>query len=281
MTQTHPLSPSQAPQLPASPAPLVFLKLGGSLITDKHQPHTTRPTVLARLMREIAAARAARPDLALVLGHGSGSFGHAEGTTYGTREGVHTAEEWQGFAKVQAAAGLLNHLVMEAARAAGLPVVNFPPSASAICRDGALAVLAVAPIQNALAHGLVPVVFGDVAMDETRGGTIVSTEDVFRFLGPRLEPSRLLLAGIEPGVRTRWPDGDILEVVTPDTPLGGIAGSHAADVTGGMASKVQEMLALVKCMPALEVKIFSGVEPGRVQAALEGGAVPGTRVVSG
>ena len=259
---------------------LYFLKLGGSLITDKHQPHTARPAVLARLMREIAAARAARPGLALVLGHGSGSFGHAEGKTYGTRNGVHSAEEWQGFAKVQAAAGQLNQLVLEAARAADLPVVNFPPSASAICRDGEIAVLAVAPIQNALAHGLVPVVFGDVAMDETRGGTIVSTEDVFRFLAPRLQPERVLLAGIEPGVRTHWPEGEILASVTPATPLGGIAGSHAADVTGGMASKVQEMLALVKGLPALEVLIFSGVTEGQVQAALEGSAVPGTRVLS-
>ena len=259
---------------------LIFLKLGGSLITDKHQPRTSRPTVLARLMREIAAARAARPELALVLGHGSGSFGHAEGKTYGTREGVHSAEAWEGFAKVQAAAGLLNHLVLEAARAAGLPVVNFPPSASAICRDGAIVVLAVAPIQNALKHGLVPVVFGDVAMDEIRGGTIVSTEDVFRFLAPRLEPSRVLLAGIEPGVRMHWPEGDILDTLTLATPLAGIAGSQAADVTGGMANKVQEMLELVKCMPALEVLIFSGIEPGRVQAALEGGLVPGTRILS-
>jgi isopentenyl phosphate kinase len=265
---------------------LIFLKLGGSLITDKHQPRTSRPTVLARLMREINAARAARPELALVLGHGSGSFGHAEGKTYDTRNGVHSPEEWRGFAKVQAAASLLNHLVLEAARAAGLPVVNFPPSASAICREGTLVALSVAPIQNALEHGLVPLVFGDVAMDETRGGTIVSTEDVFRFLAPRLDaprlqPSRVLLAGIEPGVRNRWPEGDILERLTPATPLGGVAGSQAADVTGGMASKVQEMLALVTCMPALEVLIFSGVEPGRVQAALEGGAVPGTWVVSG
>jgi isopentenyl phosphate kinase len=261
-------------------SPLIFLKLGGSLITDKHQPRTPRPDVLARLMGEIATARANRPDLALVLGHGSGSFGHAEGKRYGTRNGVHTAEEWHGFAKVQAAAGLLNHLVLEAAQAAGLPVVNFPPSASAVCRDGALVTLAVAPIQHALAHGLVPVVFGDVAMDETWGGTIVSTEDVFRFLAPQLGPSQLLLAGIEAGVRTRWPEGDILDALTPTTPLGGVAGSQAADVTGGMASKVQEMLALVKAMPTLEILIFSGVAPGHVQMALERGAVPGTRVLS-
>ena len=32
---------------------LVFAKLGGSLITDKHTPRTPRTDTLARLMREI------------------------------------------------------------------------------------------------------------------------------------------------------------------------------------------------------------------------------------
>jgi isopentenyl phosphate kinase len=55
---------------------LVFLKLGGSLITDKNQAHTARLDVLERMAFEIAAARAQDQDLKIVLGHGSGSFGH-------------------------------------------------------------------------------------------------------------------------------------------------------------------------------------------------------------
>ena len=35
----------------------VFLKLGGSLITDKTRPHTPRLEVLRRLAGEVAAAR--------------------------------------------------------------------------------------------------------------------------------------------------------------------------------------------------------------------------------
>jgi isopentenyl phosphate kinase len=272
------MSHSPAPRLPGSPAPRLFLKLGGSLITDKHTPRTPRVETLARLMGEIVSALSAQPEMQMVLGHGSGSFGHAEAKKYGTRLGVHSAEEWRGFAEVQAAAGALNQLVQEAARAAGLPIVNFPPSASAVCRDGVIRSLAVEPIQHALEHGLVPLVFGDVAVDETWGGTIVSTEDVFCHLALHLRPSRILLAGIEPGVLAHWPGGEIVPTITPETPLGQIGGSHAADVTGGMASKVREMLALVKELPELAVSIFSGEEPGRVRAALEGQRVPGTSI---
>lgn len=257
---------------------VTFLKLGGSLITDKSKARTPRPEVLARLMAEIAAARAARPGLMLVLGHGSGSFGHVEGSKYGTRQGVRSPEQWRGFAEVQAAAAELNRLVVDAARAAGLPVLNLPPSASAVCRDGVLATMAVDPLAAALAHDLVPLVFGDVALDEVRGGTIVSTEDVFRYLAAILRPERILLAGIEAGVLAHWPGGEVVPALDPGSTLGNIGGSHAADVTGGMAGKVREMLALAEAVPGVSVRIFSGAIPNLVYSALLDEARPGTGI---
>ena len=259
---------------------LTFLKLGGSLITDKSRARTPRPEVLVRLMDEVAAARRARPELKLVLGHGSGSFGHVEASKHGTRGSVRTPGEWRGFAAVQAAAAELNRLVVDAARQAGLPVLNLPPSASALCRDGVIYSLAVEPVTAALLHNLVPLVFGDVALDDVRGGTIVSTEDVFRYLAGVMQPERILLAGIEPGVLARWPGGEIVPRLVPGAAVGGIGASHDADVTGGMASKVKEMLALVEAVPGVVVRIFSGTTPGLVYAALLDEAQPGTTIVA-
>lgn len=257
---------------------MIFLKLGGSLITDKRTPRTPRVGVLARLMAEIAEARAARPDLQIVLGHGSGSYGHIEAKKYGTRNGVHTPEQWQGFADVQHVAGLLNRLVVDAAHEARLPIVNFPPSASVRCYAGVIEAMALAPIRAALEHDLIPLVFGDVAMDDERGGTIVSTEDVFRYLAAHLPPERILLAGSEAGVLTHWPEGEVIPEITSSEALSGLTGSHAADVTGGMASKVREMLALARDVPGVEIRIFSGDEIGQVRAALTGEAMPGTLI---
>lgn len=55
----------------------------------------------------------------------------------------------------------------------------------------------------ALANGILPVVYGDVVFDEVRGGTILSTEDLFQHLAHQLHPERVLLAGLEAGV---WAD---------------------------------------------------------------------------
>jgi hypothetical protein len=65
---------------------LYFLKMGGSLITDKTTPRTPRMEVLNRLAMEIASACAQNPSLHLVVGNGAGSFGHVPARR-GTRNG--------------------------------------------------------------------------------------------------------------------------------------------------------------------------------------------------
>jgi isopentenyl phosphate kinase len=262
----------------ANPQPstcnLQFLKLGGSLITDKARPHTPRPDALARLAQEIAAARQEVEGLQLVLGHGSGSFGHAPAQRYGTRQSVSNPEQWRGFAEVWREAAALNRIVMDALHTAGLPAVAFPPSASVVADDGTVATWDLTPLQAALSAGLLPVIYGDVAFDRQRGGTILSTEDLFDHLARCLRPQRVLLAGLEPGVWADYPACTrMLREITP-TSLSTIApslgGSHAVDVTGGMASKVRQSLALTQEIPGLEVLIFSGEIAGEVKNALSG-----------
>jgi len=119
-----------------------------------------------------------------------------------------------------------------------------------------------------------PVIYGDVVFDTVRGGTILSTEDLFSYLAPQLLPQRILLAGIEAGVWADYPQRKrLVGEITRDTlsrVAPGLEGSAATDVTGGMASKVQLSLELVSQLPQLQVLIFSGEQPGFVRQALSG-----------
>src|SRR5512137_908809 len=151
-------------------AEYVFLKLGGSLITDKTADAVARPRVIRRLAREVRVALSKRPGLKLILGHGSGSFGHVVASRYGTHKGVHGPEAWQGFAQVADAAAQLNRIVTTAFVKEGVPVLSLPPSALARCDKGVLNEFDLAPITTALKAGLVPLVYGDVAFDEALGG---------------------------------------------------------------------------------------------------------------
>lgn len=259
---------------------LVFLKLGGSLITDKTQPESARITVIRRLARELAEALRSRPSLRLVLGHGSGSFGHVAGERFGIRHGVTDEEGWWGFALTAAAAQRLNRLVSDIMLSEGVAAWTLQPSASASCNDGQLVYMDHHPISRALEMGLVPLVYGDVALDEVRGGTIVSTEEVFAWLALRLKPSRIVLAGDVQGVQGVTSNqamgaGTIAEITPQTLPdvMSLLGGSHGTDVTGGMLGKVQTMCALVEKLPELQVRIISGQTAGLVGNVLVDGSL--------
>lgn len=253
------------------PEELVFLKLGGSAITDKRREATAHLDVIQRIAREIAAAREANPGLELLLGHGSGSFGHyvAEKSGY-ARPG-----NWEAYAQTGAAAMRLNRIFADAMLAQGVPVVTMQPSASAVCRDGALEILSVAPIQAVLSHHLLPLVYGDVAIDTARGKVIISTETIFAYLAAVLKPARVVLASIVSGVFTADPHDDpsaqqIPEITPANFPQieSQLRGSHGVDVTGGMLTKVKTMLALVERQPSIHVRLVSALEEGLIERVL-------------
>jgi isopentenyl phosphate kinase len=264
---------------------LVFLKLGGSLITDKRAAETPRLAVITRLAQEIAAARRTDPALQLVIGHGSGSFGHLHGRKYGTRDGVHDAAGWYGYAATGDAAARLNRIVIAALLEAGIPAWSIQPGALIRCEDGRIVAGSEATVELALARGLAPVVYGDVALDTVRGGTIVSTEEIFDRLADELKPARIVLAGEVDGIFTADPQLDPaarpIAEITPATLAaiaGGLGSSHGVDVTGGMRAKVMQSLAMVQRHPGMEIVVCSGLEVGHVEAALAGAAVVGTRI---
>ena len=253
---------------------LTFIKLGGSLITDKQRSFSARQDVITRLVQEIQSAQDAVPDLRIILGHGSGSFGHTEAQKYNTHLGVHTMEEWHGFVQVRRQADALHRIVMDALWNAGLNALSFPASAMAVASDHTDVRMDLQPLQLALQHGLMPVVFGDVVLDRIMGGTILSTEEILAHLCNQLPIQRILIAGLEKGV---WKNPDdphtIFTSLTPaqySDHRKNIQGSMATDVTGGMRSKVETLFSILQDHPEMEAVIFSGEEPDALYHALTG-----------
>jgi isopentenyl phosphate kinase len=263
---------------------LVLLKLGGSLITDKGSPQVAREGLIRRVAGEVRMALDEVPDLRLVLGHGSGSFGHPAAEKYGVQDGLAGSDDWWGYAETAVVAARLNRLVTEALLERGVPVVPLQPSASARCHDGNLIHLDTTPLEEALGRGLVPVVYGDVSFDTVRGSAIVSTEQIFAYLAPRLKPSRVILAGQVEGVFTADPQRDRGTRLLPDLSVSALseveemlAGSVDTDVTGGMLAKVRIMCQLIEAQPAITVRIISGEKEGLIREVLiDGGTEQGT-----
>jgi|MTBAKSStandDraft_2_1061841.scaffolds.fasta_scaffold01753_21 isopentenyl phosphate kinase len=249
-----------------------FLKLGGSLITDKAQSETALPDVIFTLLSDIKRYLNIFPEQKILLGHGSGSFGHHAAAKYNTRRGVSTEAEWQGFQQVWESARKLNQVVLEIGRQAGLHLISFPPSAGLLSRNGQVVIWNTQPLERALENGLIPLVYGDVVFDEILGGTIFSTEELFTHLSTILKPSRILLAGREEAVFADYPlnQQPITHISRSAQLESYLQSSQNQDVTGGMRSKVAQMQAICLANPGTSVEIFRASNPGELYSALSG-----------
>ncbi|KAF0112071.1 MAG: hypothetical protein FD147_338 [Chloroflexi bacterium] len=256
---------------------LFFLKLGGSVITNKGLANTANLEKIDEIANEVHRAQRDDRELVLLLGHGSGSFGHIAASKYHTRDGVNTFQQWQGFADVGSRARALNQIIIERLLLAGVTAISFSPCSSIIANDRKIIEWNTLLIEKSLLANIAPVIYGDVVFDQKSGGTILSTEELFEHLAHKLNPERILLAGLETGVWKDFPSrNELIAEITPDSfedDKKEVRSSTSPDVTGGMRSKVEEMLSLVKRLPQLEVQIFSAMEPENVYSALMGSKI--------
>lgn len=260
---------------------LTLVKLGGSLITDKTRSQVVRPDRLRALARELARAREGGAGPVLI-GHGSGSFGHVEARRHGLDRPLADAGQWMGVARTQDRAAVLHRLVIEALLREEIPTFSWAPASALVAADGRPESGEVTPLGRALDAGLVPVVFGDVILDRIRGASICSTEEVFRFLATALPATdwtvrRILWMGETAGV---WDaDGATLtrlDAVSAAELAASVGGSRGIDVTGGMTHRLETALALAD--RGVESWILDGRERDRLYRALLGRPFGGTQV---
>lgn len=253
---------------------LVFLKLGGSLITNKSRPNTALPGRISDLANAIKLVTEKYPGKQMILGHGSGSFGHNAANKYATQDGVRTQAEWIGFLEVWKAAQALHRIVLSKFIEENLPVMSFPPSSMITTEDKHITNWNLGPIKSSFVNGFIPVIYGDVVFDKAMGGTILSTEDLFVYLAERMKPKSILIAGMEDGVYSDYPACQ--SVITKLSPENineynkTLNNSGSVDVTGGMRSKVLLMLNLVKNDPSLSIHIFSGKDQNNIIRIIDG-----------
>ncbi len=255
---------------------VVLLKLGGSLITEKSRRETARPDVIARLAGEVARVAGRIPER-IVLGHGSGSFGHVAAKEHGIAEGLRSRAQLPGISLPQERAAALHREVMSALAAAGLSPFSIAPSSCFVFAGGRPAELADEPLRLALDNGLLPVVYGDVVMDREQGVAIASTERVLVALASRLQVRRVLWLGETDGVYDA--EGKTVPRLSADQfeeaskAIGSPAGT---DVTGGMRHRVETALELARL--GIRSVLFNGLTPGLLERALLGETVPGTEI---
>jgi isopentenyl phosphate kinase len=259
---------------------LAFLKLGGSLLGDKRRRRSFRAAVVERLAGEIFSAREKQPGMRLLLAHGGGGFAHFPAERRRTREGLAGGGGWRGFAETRRGVLEINARVLDALARGGLRPVLVSPSAGLIARDGQVRRWDLSVIRTLLKDGQIPLIHGDAVLDERRGFTILSTEELFGFLAVRLHPERIILACDVEGVYLADPrrlslvrcvDRKNIAEIRRALRAAGSRRSDRPDVTGGMLAKVERLYRIARTIPGLDARIVSGLSAGTVASALCGG----------
>jgi isopentenyl phosphate kinase len=225
------------------------LKLGGSVITRKEGTESVDEAALGTAATVIGEALETDPgdpgastaDRSLVLVHGGGSFGHPAAATHdvSASEGSHDAA---ALVDIHRAMGRLNGTVVSDLHAAGVPALPVRPLSLARRSDAGLA-CPTQSVETMLAEGFVPVLHGDVVAHEDRGGTVCSGDALVVALAEALDAERVGVCSTVPGVLDD--DGEVITEIASYEAVADVLGdSEATDVTGGMAGKVRELLAV-------------------------------------
>ena len=264
---------------------LIFIKLGGAVITNKEVPNQLRPEILARLAKEITRAKTDNPELQLLIGNGVGSFAHVPAARYKTMEGFIHEESKMGMAITQDSAAQSNRAVVAALIAAGLPAVTVAPSGFVITNKRVAQVSFLNVLVHYLSQGLQPVTHGDVIADVEQGCTIWSTDKVFGFLARELSKKEYKISEIihvtEADGVWKNPAKDIYERITPELlpeVKQAMVDTKGFDVTGGMLHKIEESLALTTL--GIQTRIMSGLFPDHLYQQLAGQANYGTVITA-
>jgi len=259
---------------------LIFLKLGGSLITQKDKPFTENREIIRQIAKEIHEARK-KKSFRLLIGNGGGSYPHVPAKKYKTAKGIINRNSLKGIAEVQDAASRLNRIIVRALLDAGENAISIQPSSVCLTRNSRIVEFYTKPLEMFLEKNMIPVVYGDVGLDLKKGCCIISTEELFVFLAKKLKPKRIISVGIVDGVFTADPFKDKKAKLIPEITLKNypkikkmLAGSAGIDVTGGMLHKVERYLELTE----IEIKsyIISGKAKNQLKNALLGKKVSGT-----
>ena len=134
-----------------------------------------------------------------------------------------------------------------------------------------------------LAKGFIPVIYGDVVLDDELELCVISGDQIIQYLGINLNPDRVILGTDVDGVYDKNPkthdDAIFFDKFSSLDDLETLEGTTNVDVTGGMVGKIKELLYLADL--GIESKIINAEVENNIFKVLENEDVKGTVISRG
>ena len=259
---------------------IIILKVGGSACTFKEEnKRRAKEDAIRRIAQEIKKAMQER-EFRLILVHGAGPFGHKLVSDYDINNGLNKENEKdiEGFVRTHNSMEDLNKIFMDVFREEGL--LGFPIQTSAcIIQDGKKITKFDTEIIEKLLdmdRNIIPIMYGDMVIDNSLKGSVVSGDAVIAFLAKKLGVRRVLFGTDVDGIYTADPKKDErAELINRidnenfESVLERVGGSSSFDVTEGMRGK---LLKLKETLSGIDtgVVVFNITKNGNTYKALSG-----------
>ncbi|MCR4335633.1 MAG: isopentenyl phosphate kinase [archaeon] len=252
---------------------LYILKLGGSVITDKKGNKCTVKKNRLEKIAGIISKAVAKKKFKLILVHGAGPFGHKIVTDYKIANGVKTVKQIEGLVKTRQSMETLDEAVIEALVKKNVPAFEVQASSCIIQNKKKIVSFDTKIIQKLLELGAVPVMYGDMVIDNSLGASVVSGYAIISFLAKKLKASKVLLGTDVNGIYDSNPKKNkkaklILEINNKNinSILKKVSHSSSVDVTDGMKGKLSE----IRASKAKETIIFNLEKEKNLELLLQG-----------
>lgn len=259
--------------------PLIILKIGGSLITNKSASKPVlNKKVLKRIAKEISSAfEKIKDNYSLIIVHGAGSFGHVIVKKTGIHEGIKNESQLLSMAETQRLQNLLNCYVTEQLIKNKVPAFPFQASSNVVMENG-IKTMDLDALKGLLNSGLVPVSFGTPNYNKKQICSILSGDDIVPYIASKIETVKIIYATDVDGVYDSNPhENKKAKLITEIKSMKdiNITGSSNIDVTGGMYGKISKIFSINK---KLECFIINGSKKENIEKCLKNDNIECTKI---
>ncbi|MBU3957417.1 isopentenyl phosphate kinase family protein [Patescibacteria group bacterium] len=252
---------------------LLLIKLGGSIITDKNKSLPTLKTSIIKRISQQLKNIYQSGKYQIILIHGAGSYGHPLAKKYNLHLGMKTREQKCGFCLTDHSMLRLNSIIMDYLLQASIPAVSLPPRSFITQSGGKLQDFNYHLIKSYLAQNQIPVLFGDVVLDNKWGCSIISGDTIVSYLAKNLKADLVIFLSDVDGIFDSDPKKNPKAKLIPEVTdknlkqvLQGLTTNNQNDVTGEMQGKI---MAIKNNLAHIPVYIINGLKAENLAKTVE------------
>jgi isopentenyl phosphate kinase len=217
-------------------------------------------------------------DSPLIIVHGAGSFGHHHAKSANLSSSSSTQSSPLGISKVRNSVSRLNQILCDRFIASSIPVFPIHPGDHVLlCKDDTFDFTRLIDItRRALECGFIPVIHGDVVVSLSGSARVLGGDEIMMELSKVFLPSGVAFLTNVDGVLDQ--EGEVIQNLNHDTEVVMRGSEGTIDVTGGMASKIEQGRAIADL--GIDVFILKAGSASALDFLVDRNVSVGTRVLA-